>query len=45
MVEWDPDYFQKKDEEKLEELGYKQQLLRNLTPLHNIGISFSIVVS
>jgi hypothetical protein len=45
MVGWDPNYFQKEDEEKLEALGYKQQLLRNLTPLNNIGISFSCIVS
>ncbi|RDW81838.1 hypothetical protein BP6252_02950 [Coleophoma cylindrospora] len=42
MTQWDPNYFQK-DEEKLKELGYKQQLVRNLGPIQNFGISFSII--
>ncbi|RDW89515.1 hypothetical protein BP6252_01547 [Coleophoma cylindrospora] len=42
MPDWDPKYFLK-DEEKLKELGYKQQLLRNLTPLHSFGVSFGVM--
>ncbi|RDW56471.1 amino acid transporter-2 [Coleophoma cylindrospora] len=42
MSDWDPKYFER-DEEKLKELGYKQQLLRNLTPLHSFGISFAAI--
>ncbi|RDW58392.1 amino acid transporter-1 [Coleophoma crateriformis] len=42
MSNWDPKYFEK-DEEKLKELGYKQQLLRNLSPLHSFGISFAVI--
>jgi hypothetical protein len=44
MSGWDPNYFLK-DEETLKELGYRQQLIRNLGPLENFGISFSIIVS
>ena len=33
------------DEDRLAELGYKQELNRNWGLLHNFGISFSIIVS
>ena len=33
------------DEDRLAELGYKQELTRNWSLLHNFGISFSIIVS
>ena len=32
------------DEERLAELGYKQELKRNWSLLHNFGVSFSIIV-
>ena len=32
------------DEERLEELGIKQELNRDWSLLHNFGISFSIIV-
>ena len=35
---------QAKDEDKLAELGYKQELKRNWSLLHNFGVSFSIIV-
>jgi amino acid permease len=44
MSDWDPNYFQK-DEERLQQLGYKQQLIRNLRPLHSFGIAFAGIVS
>lgn len=33
------------DESRLAELGYRQDLKRDWTLLHNFGISFSIIVS
>ena len=33
------------DENRLAELGYKQELRRNWSLLHNFGVSFSIIVS
>lgn len=33
------------DEDRLAELGYKQELQRNWSLLHNFGVSFSIIVS
>ena len=33
------------DERRLEQLGYKQELKRNWSLMHNFGISFSIIVS
>ncbi len=32
------------DEDRLAELGYKQELKRNWSLLHNFGVSFSIIV-
>ena len=32
------------DEDRLAELGYKQDLRRDWSVLHNFGISFSIIV-
>ena len=36
---------QEQDEDRLAELGYKQELRRDWSLLHNFGISFSIIVS
>jgi hypothetical protein len=33
------------DEDRLAELGYKQELTRNWSLLHNFGVSFSVIVS
>jgi len=33
------------DEDRLAELGYKQELKREWSLLHNFGVSFSIIVS
>lgn len=33
------------DEDRLAELGYKQDLRRDWSVLHNFGVSFSIIVS
>lgn len=33
------------DEDRLAELGYKQELRRDWSMLHNFGVSFSIIVS
>ena len=33
------------DENRLAELGYKQELNREWNVLHNFGVSFSIIVS
>jgi hypothetical protein len=33
------------DEDKLAEMGYKQELNRSWSALHNFGVSFSIIVS
>ena len=35
---------QGKDENRLAELGYKQELTRNWSLMHNFGVSFSIIV-
>lgn len=35
---------QARDEYKLAELGYKQDLKRDWSMLHNFGVSFSIIV-
>ena len=35
---------QAKDEDRLAEIGYKQELQRNWSLLHNFGVSFSIIV-
>ena len=32
------------DEDRLAELGYKQELTRNWSLMHNFGVSFSIIV-
>jgi amino acid transporter len=34
---------QSKDEARLAELGYKQELKRDWTLMHNFGVSFSII--
>lgn len=34
-----------RDEGRLAELGYKQELKRDWSMLHNFGVSFSIIVS
>ena len=36
---------QAQDEHTLAELGYKQELRRDWSVMHNFGISFSIIVS
>ena len=36
---------QGQDEDRLAELGYKQELTRNWSLIHNFGVSFSIIVS
>ena len=36
---------QEQDEVRLAQLGYKQELKRNWSLLHNFGVSFSIIVS
>lgn len=33
------------DEDRLAQLGYKQELQRDWSMLHNFGVSFSIIVS
>ena len=33
------------DEDRLAQLGYKQELKRDWSMLHNFGVSFSIIVS
>lgn len=33
------------DEDRLAQLGYKQELKRDWTMMHNFGVSFSIIVS
>ena len=33
------------DEVRLAELGYKQELMRDWSLIHNFGVSFSIIVS
>lgn len=33
------------EEDRLAELGYKQELKRDWSMLHNFGVSFSIIVS
>jgi hypothetical protein len=32
------------DEHRLADLGYKQELVRDWSVLHNFGVSFSIIV-
>lgn len=45
MDESDPrPSIQGKDEDRLAELGYKQELTRNWSLMHNFGVSFSIIV-
>ena len=45
MDELDPrPSIQGQDEDRLAELGYKQELTRNWSLLHNFGVSFSIIV-
>ena len=34
-----------RDEDRLAQLGYKQELRRDWSMLHNFGVSFSIIVS
>lgn len=34
-----------RDEDRLAQLGYKQELRRDWSVLHNFGVSFSIIVS
>ena len=34
-----------RDEDRLAQLGYKQELKRDWSMLHNFGVSFSIIVS
>ena len=43
----DPDSTPKRiqDEDRLAQLGYKQELKRDWSLLHNFGVSFSIIVS
>lgn len=43
MEQQKPDV-QATDEDKLAELGYKQDLNRDWSMLHNFGVSFSIIV-
>lgn len=33
------------DEDRLAQLGYKQELKRDWSLMHNFGVSFSIIVS
>ena len=33
------------DEHRLADLGYKQELTRDWSVMHNFGVSFSIIVS
>ena len=40
-----PDGTRVQDEDRLAELGYKQELRRDWSMLHNFGVSFSIIVS
>jgi hypothetical protein len=40
-----PNQIDVQDEARLAELGYKQELRRDWTLMHNFGVSFSIIVS
>lgn len=44
-VSKEPDEIEIQDETRLAELGYKQELRRDWSLLHNFGVSFSIIVS
>ena len=39
----EPTAMEVKDETRLAELGYKQELKRDWSVLHNFGVSFSII--
>jgi hypothetical protein len=41
----EPNQIDIQDETRLAELGYKQELRRDWTLMHNFGVSFSIIVS
>jgi hypothetical protein len=41
----EPNQIDVQDEARLAELGYKQELRRDWTLMHNFGVSFSIIVS
>ena len=41
----EPTSVQNQDEDRLAQLGYKQELRRDWSLLHNFGVSFSIIVS
>ena len=41
----EPQSFKIQDEDRLAQLGYKQELQRDWSVLHNFGVSFSIIVS
>lgn len=40
-----PQNINTQDEDRLAELGYRQELRRDWSMLHNFGVSFSIIVS
>jgi hypothetical protein len=42
---WDPDFFKKIEDDKIINLGYKQQFDRNLNLWQSFGISLSVMVS
>jgi len=39
------DTIEVKDENRLAQMGYKQELKRDWSLMHNFGVSFSIIVS
>lgn len=41
----EPTDIKTQDEDRLAQLGYKQELQRDWSMLHNFGVSFSIIVS
>lgn len=41
----EPTQVKVQDENRLAQLGYKQELRRDWSMLHNFGVSFSIIVS
>ena len=41
----EPTSIKLQDEDRLAQLGYKQELRRDWSMLHNFGVSFSIIVS
>ena len=45
MEEPEPTSKRIQDEDRLAQLGYKQELKRDWSLLHNFGVSFSIIVS